>query len=98
MPGPVIQKGRRNGCRAARRVGGWLRRGWAAHGARLARNSSYLTATAIALSGLVGGVPLPDVVATVLCVVMGVDGTGLHTHSGRGASWHDDPFDPVTLA
>ncbi len=76
---------------AAERIEVRVRRVWAAHRARVARDATYAAVTATVLAGALGLVPITDVLSAVLAAVLGV----FANQRGRSramSSWNDDDW------
>ena len=80
--------------RAATAVAKWiaqcLRRAWKSHGDRVATDAVYAAVTATLLAGLLGLIPVTDVLAAVLSAVFGVHMTSRHGHSRDVNRWNED--------
>jgi hypothetical protein len=67
-----------------------VRQAWRAHGVRVASNATYAAVTATVLAGVLGLVPVKDVLSAVLGAVLGYASTQRGTGRRMTGSWSDD--------
>lgn len=80
---------------AADWIGRRLRSLWSEHLDKVTHNAAYAAATATVLSGVLGLIPLRDVLGTVLAAALGVwlQGGRHFGTSGNSMTRWDDPYD-----
>jgi hypothetical protein len=80
--------------RAATAVARWiarcLRQAWKSHGDRVATDAVYAAVTATVLAGLLGLIPVKDVLSAVLTAVFGLYTANRRSHTRDAQRWSDD--------
>ena len=74
----------------AKRIAERLRRAWKSHGDRVATDAVYAAVTATLLAGLLGLIPVKDVLSAVLTAVFGLYTANRHSHTRDAQRWSDD--------